>query len=159
MVVNAGADDPNLRAQSMKGAFLVNFLNFIDWTDHPSDVPEEIVLVGPEDEVRDIEEILRGQPSYGSRFVLSHRASLAEVEHAALVYCLETSGSRAPGELSRLRRIGAVTVADDEGFIENGGTIQFVKVQNRLRFRINAEHSQDDDAYRISSKLLKLAVR
>jgi hypothetical protein len=50
-----------------------------------------------------------------------------------------------------------LTVSDAAGFIEEGGIIQFILIQNKVRFRINVA-AANAAGLNISSKLLSLAV-
>lgn len=152
------ADELDLRTQSMKCAFIVNFLNFIEWQPAPAQGLAKIALVGPDEAVDPVFAILQAQSAFGSEFTLSRAPNLGEVGTANLVYCLEVDPAEASSELVRLREQGTITVSGEEGFIEHGGTIQFVKLQDGLRFRIDADTSQTRAGFQISSKLLKLAV-
>jgi len=57
----------------------------------------------------------------------------------------------------RLRPLGVLTVADFDGFIREGGIIQFVTVKNKIRLRINLEAARGASLL-ISSKLLRPAM-
>lgn len=156
--LGSAADAPSpSRADTFKCAFIINFLDFIDWRDAPSD-PVSVVLVGSDPKLDTLEEILRQHPLLGEKFTLRRAADFNSVQGAQLVY---TEGELAEEQLAAMRTLveqGTVAVADIPEFIEAGGTIQFVFQHNRWKFRINLEQAQDNPHFRISSKLLRLSI-
>jgi hypothetical protein len=50
-----------------------------------------------------------------------------------------------------------LTVGEKKGFASRGGMINFIVVENKVRFEINP-HAVETAALKISSQLLKLAI-
>ena len=58
--------------------------------------------------------------------------------------------------LRKTKGRAVLTVGESEGFAQNGGIINFLTLQNKIRFEINITAADQADL-KISSKLLKLA--
>lgn len=91
------------------------------------------------------------------RSLLLRRAARGEpFSDCQILYISPSESKYLPQILESLRNASALTVGETDRFVEQGGMIQLVMEDNRIRFKINPSAAADA-GIRISSKLLALA--
>lgn len=140
----------------VKAAFIVNFLNFIEWPENS--LPADTITVGvlgrdPSDGAIDA---LKGITVRGRQVIIRHYDGPDEARNAALLFICPSEKRSLPLILRTLRNRPVVTVGDQQGFARHGVMINMVLARKRVGFEINLPASQRAGV-RISSQLLKLA--
>ena len=79
-----------------------------------------------------------------------------QLECAHMLYVGDVSKEDFEQVLSYCRSEGMLLISNRKDFVDRGGLIQFIQLNNRLRFIINRDRLNDFQI-RISSKLMKLA--
>ena len=157
-----GWSAPQALERDIKAAYLYNFLFFVKW---PQPLEERgrdisICLLGPdpfENAFRQVEG--RHLPGGGILTVLR----LAETEMVTTSGCSLLFLSRELDErvvrevLARLKGLPVLTVSDRPGFLANGGMIELVTVEERVRWRIHLGHVKSS-GLGLSSQLLRNAL-
>ncbi len=175
------ADTESNREYRLKAAFLYNFLTFIDHErfrePDEGDDPNQPIRIGilGEDPFEDAFRPLQEREVRHRRVVVTRFQSLERFsdeqgrvperhpqvdrlrECHALFICPSEKAYLAR-LLSPVRRESILTVADTPGFLEAGGIIHFVVVDNKVGFEINTSAAQRA-GLRIRSRLLRLAKR
>lgn len=150
------AEETQIAEYRLKTAFLYNFSRFVSWPEATlHDRSEFTLCVTGTDSFGTQLDGLAGKTVQGNTLVVRRPGNLNRIADCQLVYIGENT------ELSEaLLLLGdqpVLTVSDTAGFIEQGGMIQFVLVQNKVRFRINVD-AANTAGLNISSKLLSLAI-
>ena len=152
------AVEPANREYLIKAAYLLNFIRYIEW---PSSFkpPEKPVIIG----------VLR--PDLLSDYLkqavqseeLSKTVSIVVIEpNESVPHChiLYFPRSLSPVIQQRiLKELGStsvVLVGETEGFLQWGGTINFVILENKVRLEISTSRAEAQ-GLKISSKLLQVA--
>lgn len=144
--------------KKVKAAFVVNFARFISW---PEDVFEEpaaplvICTVGvAETAFAGVEtKQIKGRP-----IVLKDISSLEEPPGTChLLYVEGVPGTRLQAYLKDSESSPVVSVSESDGFVNQGGTIEFIKVKDRLSFKINNTKAKEK-RLQINASLLNLAL-
>jgi hypothetical protein len=153
---------PPLPAQEserrVKAAFLYRFTEFVSWPDAAfarTDSPFVITVIGRDviaDELRGI----TAARSVGGRAVEVRRAVDAEGAAGAQILFIGDTERARLRELVRLAPKHALVVTESEGALAQGSVINFVVVENRVRFEI-ALDAAEKRALRLSSRLLAVA--
>jgi hypothetical protein len=152
----ATADEQAIPEYQVKTAYLYNFARFVTWPETAlQEHPGFTFCVTGADPFGMHLDRLGGKTVHHKTLEVWHLSSLAMVDNCQLVFIGE--GDNLPEILSLLREQPVLTVSDADDFIEQGGIIQFLLVQNRVRFRINLT-AASTAGLGISSKLLSLAV-
>jgi hypothetical protein len=140
----------------VKAAFIVNFINFIEWPDTalPAD-SFTIGILGMEPSAGAIG-ALKGKTVKGRKLVVKHFDDPEEAHTADLLFISPSEKRSLPLILKKLRNRPVLTVGDQQGFARSGVMINMVIVRKRVGFEINLPASQRA-GLRISSQLLKLA--
>lgn len=145
---------------AVKATDLYKFAPFIEWPAEalpPSD-PLVICTVG-RDRVADlVDEAVSGQTSAGHpiRVVHVRDAGLRDA-HCNILY-VALRGAAAVTLLESIRGRPVLTITDAEQEPRAAGVVNFVVVDNRVRFEIDQRAAADNHLV-ISSKLLSLAIR
>lgn len=154
----AMAQIPDISEYQAKAAFLYNFTKFVEWPPTAfadAAAPLSICVLGedPFGQHLDAAAQLRtqGRPL---RILRIADGSAATSCHVLFVAAPETR--RLPQILTALRQHPVLLVGDVPNFAEDGGAINLILVDNRIRMEINVEAAQDH-GLRISARLLRLA--
>lgn len=149
--------DPAEVEYKLKAAYLLNFAKFIAW---PADINQPgafpICIYGEDpfgSALKGVEKkSIKGKPitiqfsGDGSvpgscRIVFVSRSEIGKVDHI----------------LQKVNGKPIVLVSDLEGFASQGGTVEFIWMDNKLRFIINNSQAKQN-GIKITASLLKLAV-
>ena len=154
--VYAMANDTQVSEYRVKTAFLYNFSRFVTWPEATlQDHPEFTLCVIGTDPFGTQLDSLTGKTVQDNTLVVRRLSSLAMVDDCQLVYIGENT--ELTEVLLLLGEQPVLTVSDVAGFIEQGGIIQFMLIQNKVRFRINVA-AANTAGLSVSSKLLSLAI-
>jgi hypothetical protein len=143
------AQQPSLEYR-VKAAYLYNFVKFVEWPAAAG--PLTICVVGRNPFGSVLQETVRGE-SIGDR-PLAVR-SVAQPDANCQVAFIPEGTAAAPA-LRAARGIPVLTVGETPSFLSQGGIINFVVEEGKVRFDINQEAAMRADL-KISSRLLRLA--
>lgn len=152
----AGADLGKAGEYQVKAAFLINFINFVEWPHNA--LPTDTIIIGvlgrdPSDGAIDA---LKGKTVKGRQVIVRHYDEPEEARNADLLFICPSGKRALPLILKSLRNRPVLTVGDQQGFVRAGVMINMVLVRKKVGFEINLPASQRA-GIRISSQLLKLA--
>ncbi|BHH85556.1 YfiR family protein [Desulforhopalus sp. 52FAK] len=144
----------------VKAAFVVNFARFINW---PTEVFEErnaplvICTVGL---ARD-NQVFAGIESKkikGHPLALQSFAALEEVRSTSchLLYMTNVPEKSVQAYLAESNSSPVVSIGESDGFAGHGGVIEFIKIKDRLSFKINNSEAKRRRIH-INASLLDLA--
>lgn len=142
----------------VKAAFLYNFTKFVEWPSSTFDDDRssfKICIFGEDPfgkSLRDISE----EPVAGRKIALLGMASL-KPESCHILFISRSERRRIPQILQDLGAAPVLTVADTDGFLDDGGIINFKLEGSKVRFEIN-QQAAERVGIKVSSKLLRLAV-
>jgi len=139
----------------VKAAFLLNFGKYVEWPPSAASGDLDICVLGNDPFGSTLDDTLEGR-TVGSRSVKARRvASASQATDCAILF---VSGSEpAEAVLSSLAGAPVLIVGEQDRFARKGGMINFVEVDQKVRFEIN-EAAAKKAGLKISSQLLKLAT-
>lgn len=143
----------------IKAAFLFNFAKFVDW---PAEVfpdtttPITIGIFGKDPFGGTLEEIVAGETVRGRRLALVRFRRVRDIRDCHILFVSASEERSIPQILDKVRGTSVLTVGEIENFARDGGIVNFVLRESRVRFQVNMD-AADRARLRISSKLLKLA--
>ncbi|MBW8034759.1 MAG: YfiR family protein [Planctomycetes bacterium] len=175
------ADSSTDREYQIKAAFIYNFIKFIDFpVEKIADDVDSITIgvIGDADYPIAFDPIKNKQVK-GKNIVIKHftefdklkelqkkndsrwKETIKELKklQVLLVCFCKDEKPQIPVELLKaLKDSGVLVIGEIPGFLENGGVINFVMENKKVRFEINAA-AADRNGIKIRSQLLKLAKR
>lgn len=149
------ASPPPLEYQ-IKAAFLYQFIKFVEWP--PQALRDSTITIGVlgESPISGALADIEGQEVKGRTVVVKRFKGPADLEFTHILFLSSEAAGRLKEIGNRLASSGTLVVSDVEGFARNGGMINFIKIDNKIRFEINIEAAERAHL-KISSQLLKLA--
>jgi hypothetical protein len=153
---------PVARAQSedqIMAAFLFNFARYVEWPKDAfdrSDMPVNICMLSTKEFGDIVSKTVSGKTVADREVVVRWTAGLPDTAGCHILFIgreFERSHSDAVAVLDGM---SVFTVADQEGFARAGGTANFFRADNRIRFEINPLAAKKA-GLKISSRLLRLA--
>ena len=155
----AAASTHQAAEADVKAAYLFNFTRFVEWPEGASpgsDVFRLCVLADSRMTAL-IQQTMTGEAVNGRPSETAVPASVEEARRCHMLFVGRTEMGRAGPMLAALRDQPVLTVSDAARFADTGGMIQFVRVDEHVRFRVNVEAAKRS-SITISSRLLRVAV-
>lgn len=154
------AQADSVKESKVKAAFVINFARFISWPEEAfasKTAPLVICTVG----------LAADDPAFSGietkkikdrQIVVKKIRSLDELsEQCHVLYVTDVSNKKLQTYLNSSDNVPLVSIGEADGFAHRGGTIEFVKVNDRLSFKINNTNAKKRQL-RINASLLNLAV-
>ncbi|WP_447969392.1 YfiR family protein [Nitrospira sp. M1] len=154
---NAFADSP--REYQVKAAFLYHFVQFTEWPEHAFSNPDmdiRICVYGDDPFTEYLARAFMGKALHARQFIIHPRVSAFEGEQCHVLFMNRQIDVAQPDVRKVLQRSQALTVGEADNFLEEGGMIQFYRVENHIRFAVNPDALERKHIH-LSSKLLRLA--
>ena len=144
----------------VKAAFLYNFAKFTQWPDRAfadAQAPLLIGVVGSDPFGPILDRTVAGKTVGRRRFVVKRFAKPSDgLRDCHVLFIGSSAAEWISSSLAALRGAPVLTVGESDLFCENGGIINLVLRQNRVRFQISAG-AADRAGLTLSSRLLRLA--
>jgi hypothetical protein len=143
----------------VKAAFLFHFVQLVEWPagslGNEID-PVTLCTIGEDPFHGDLDGTLAGK-SVGTRPLrVRHLKPAEDLQGCQVLFVSKTDAARLGRLLEELKDGPILTVGESDGFVEQGGMIGFLLVENKVRFEINLE-AAERAKLKISSRLLLLA--
>jgi hypothetical protein len=144
----------------IKSAFLYNLGSFIMWSDASFTLNKEslfrICVFGNDPFGERLEVIVNGQKILGRAIELRRFKEITQSKQCEVLFISQSEQMRIQEILNFLKKMPILTVSDMDNFVAQGGMIQFVQSDNKIRLLINPEVLQES-ALKPSSQLMKIA--
>ncbi|MBI3802229.1 MAG: YfiR family protein [Nitrospirae bacterium] len=152
------AESVSLSEYQVKAAFLYNFAKFVEWPAEalPEGQPFVIGILGQDPFGSLIDEAVAGKTVHDRPIAVKRYPKVEEVAGANILFISDSEGPNVSHILKRLDRAPILTVSDLGRFADEGGMVQLLVDQNRVRFAINVA-AVEQAGLKPSSQLLKLA--
>lgn len=155
---NLFAEDSVPQEYKVKAAFLYNFTLFVEWPAEAfsgNDSPLNICILG-KSPFGDVLGSLKGKTVKTRKLVVRQINSVQEMRSCQVLFVSASEKMQLPNILAAAKNQNVLTVSDMDGFAEAGGIINFITLEDKVRFEINLKAAQQA-RLKISSQLLKLA--
>jgi hypothetical protein len=153
------ADMTVAREYQVKAIFLFNFVQFVTWpaAAFPGPhAPITIGILGNDPFGPFLEEAVRGEVIDGRSLTIKRFQGIDEASDSQVLFVSKSEAGRLRQILAALRGTSILTVGETEAFARQGGIINFITVDNKVRYEINVGAARRANLD-ISSKLLRLA--
>ena len=145
----------------VKAAFLYNFAKFVEWPPgaFPSRTsPITIGVLSDERFQSVLGQTLIGKTAQDRALVVRRLdASLQDASQCHIVFVSSAERGAISDLLNATKGTSVLTVSETEGFAQRGGMVNFLLIENKVRFEIN-NLSAKNSGLKISARLLQLAA-
>lgn len=144
---------------NIKAAYLYNFVKFVEWPDTVFDSrqsPVEFCVIGEDSLYENLKE-LQTKIIEGRNLSVGKEPGLSSTMACHIAYIGDSEKKNVKKIVSALENRPILTVSSLGDFAEQGGMIEFVRMGNNIRFKINIGAVRRS-GLSISSRLLKLAI-
>jgi hypothetical protein len=163
---SAMAETANLLEYKVKAAFLFNFIKFIEWPDPGADVNNTPIMIGilGEDKFGPAFDEITARKVRDRSIAIKRFADFSAQDaqdgllKCQLVFVSASQRQHTKEIMALLNKKSILVIGENEGFLEAGGTINFIMQDNKVCFEINADRA-DEANLKIAAQLLKLAKR
>jgi YfiR/HmsC-like len=153
------AQSPTAGEYQVKAAFLFNFAKFVEWPSSnlpdPS-APLRICILGRDPFGEELRNITKEKTVSGRKLQIDQVVDLRQARTCQILFIASSEKAQLKETLEALQGANALTVSDTNGFLEQGGMINFVLENDRVQFGVNRK-AAEKAGLRISSKLLSVA--
>lgn len=155
-----GGTEAAVTEYELKAAFLYSFTKFVDWPPsafHDDRSSLRLCILGQDPFGGSLQAIAREEVA-GRKVTVLRSGVLSDPSGCQILFVSRSEEGRLAAILAAVRGAPVLTVSEMEGFLEEGGIINFVQQGSKIRFEIN-QGSAERAGIKISSKLLRLATR
>jgi len=142
----------------VKAAFLCNFIKFVDWPDEVLSDTDNTIIIGVfgESPLDAALESIEGKQLSGYKLDIKHFKKIPDLEFCHILFISRSAKGSMAEALKMLKGSSTLTVGEVAEFTRLGGMINFIIVEDKVRFEINVKRAEKTNL-KISSKLLRLA--
>ncbi|HLP51388.1 MAG TPA: YfiR family protein [Chitinophagales bacterium] len=141
---------------NLKAAFVYRFTNYIDWETHLGNEDFVIGIVGASPISQPLYAIAKSQTVKGHKIIIRTFNTPADIGRCHLLFIPQRTGFSLSEIMGRVPK-GMLTVSEKPGYAAQGTNINFVVVDDKLKFEINTK-SLYTSGLTASSQILKLAI-
>lgn len=155
---HAIAADPAPPEYQVKAAFLYQFIKFIEWPPQTFSTGHDKVIIGVlgEGPMQGALAAVRGKTAKGRTVAIERYKTVADLDYCHVLFISSSMDEQLPTILKRMKGWSALTVGDVEGSARRGAMINFITVEDTIRFEVNVGAAKRANL-RIGSELLGLA--
>jgi len=165
MVAGAGtvcsrAEDASFSEYEIKSAWLLNFARFVDWPTTAFESPQSPIVIGiagKDPFGRLLEKAFSGKTVKGRSLLVKRMAVDQKLSRCHILFVSVSERRRFRDIFEKLRASAVLTVGEADGFLDEGGIVNFVLKEKSVRFEINVQAAQAA-SLKMEANLLKVAV-
>lgn len=136
--------------------YIYNFTKYIQWPNAGRDF--KISILGKEQKIYDSFKMMADtKSSEGQQFIINQYASIDEVGACNILFVPYSQSAKIADVLQKYGNRNTLIITEKEGLVENGSGINFVVIDNRLKFEIN-KSALDNAGLKVSSQLMQMAI-
>ncbi len=144
----------------VKAAYLYNFGKFVTWQVDRIAVSDsiEMCVLGKDPFGSILDSTVAGESIDGRKITVKRMSRVQDAAQCRILFVSSSEENRLRSILADAQRLGMLTVSDIPHFAEQGGIIEFVTQQDKIRFEVNRGAAEQSHLV-LSSQLLKVASK
>lgn len=148
-----------VRELTLKASLLLKLTRKIKWPKNVSSNRNKLILCFHDrDYFRGIIDLAIKHPQVSMNWEVRENVSLEETKNCHILFLDLGQKKQLKKTIAYVKNYPVLTVGDTEGFTEKGVLINFIVVDNKLRFKIK-EDALETSSLQINDELLSLAIR
>ena len=151
--------EASLTEYQVKSLFLLNFAKYVDWPSDAFAVPAAPIVIGVVGEGKfggELAKAVEGKNVDGRPVLVRQMQTPEDLGKCHILFIGSSEKTGLVEILVRLKTRPVLTVGETDHFMEQGGMINFVKKDGKIRLEINLDAARQANL-QISSKLLNVA--
>lgn len=143
----------------VKAAFLYNFAKFVDWPAAAfasENSPFVIGVLGDDPFGSVLDKTVDNKSVHERKIVVRRYKKVDEAKACHILFISRSEKKQVAKDLERLDKSSTLTVGDMEQFLQQGGMVNFIIEDKKVRLEINPDAAERANL-KISSKLLQVA--
>lgn len=141
----------------VQAAYLYNFGKFVRWPGDSIHSPMLVCVAGEDPLEETLSKLVEGEQIDGRPLEVRNLDRTGGVSDCSILFIGAQERDREDSFLSAVSGKPILTVGDSPDFLERGGMIQFVLVEDHVRFEVNLDEC-NRHRVGLSSELLKVAA-
>lgn len=153
------ADSGDSSEYLIKAGFIYNFANLMQWPANSFPGPDSPIVVGilgTDTSGGILDEVLSGKKVNGRPFAVKHLKRGMDLKGYNIVFVSASETAHLDEILHLVKGLPILTIGETPSFAQRGGIINFIVVDDKIRFEVNVGAAKQADIS-ISSRLLALA--
>lgn len=158
-LVSAAQDLEQLTEYRIKAAYLYRFCEYVEWPEAAFSDPSSPLVIGVLGDGRmagDLEEIVAGRQVGGRSIDVRRLRTGDSIKGVHVLFIPRSQDWGLTGILDRAQMQSTLTITEREDFGPSAGVINFIVIEDRVRFDIALKPAKRSNL-RISSRLLSVA--
>jgi YfiR/HmsC-like len=154
------AQDSQPSEYQIKAAFVYNFAKFVAWPTQTFAMPTSPMIIGVLGKNvfgGELKKTIQGNAINGHPLQFREFHSVMEATNCQVLFISPSEKNDFPKILAEMHEASVLTVSETDNFIKDGGMINLIIVDRKVRFQINNKAAQKV-GLTISSKLLSLGI-
>ena len=145
----------------IKAGFIYNFAKLVEWPSYAFANPAQPIVIGVlgnETFAETLERAVDGKKVEAHPFLIKRLKLTKEIKECVchMLFIASAESSHHDEVIQLLKNSSVLTIAETPGFAKQGGIINFVLEDSKVRFEVNVEAAKQA-GLNISSRLLSLA--
>ena len=153
---NAYTLDDKGKESELKAVFIYNFTKYIQWPDSGNDV-FEIAVLGENDVLQPLQEIADKRMVNGKEISVKFYENISDITGCHMLFISSAFSDQLEDVLKIVNELPILTISDSADFAKRGVAINFVILDEKLKFQINPAAIERAGLV-ASSQLQKLAI-
>jgi hypothetical protein len=144
----------------VESAYLYNFGKFVTFPPDRASTFDlfQICVIGKDPFGATLDATLQGGTIGGKKISAQRISNMQQAQSCSILFISSSEEGHIPAILKDASRLNLLTVSEVRHFAEQGGIIELVKQQDKIRFEVNLTAAQESHLT-LSSELLKVAIR
>lgn len=142
----------------VKASYLYNFLQFVEWPAEAFPNNTIFICVFGVDKFGAALRPIAGEVVRGRTIAVRYLLELKGLENCHMVFVSASERNRDWQIVQHLAGRPVLIVGESNGFLDRGGIINLIRVDDKIRFEINHQAAKRNNL-KISAQLLKLGIR
>ncbi len=148
------AQDANIA--NLKAVFIYNFTKYIEWDTSRNDNDFVIGVIGYSPVTKTLSEIAKTNSAKNKRIIVKSFAKPEDIGACNILFIPKQIPYSLSSVLERTGK-GVLTISEEAGFAKQGSALNFVVINEKLKFEANLK-ALYSAGLRAGSQLLKLAI-
>ena len=151
------ASETSVQDSKIKAVFIYRFIRYIQWPDLAAAKTFDIAVLGDSDIIDPLREIAKLKSVKDKKISIKQFAEPQDLDTCHILFISASMASRLEEILPQIKGKNILTIGDKEGLASRGVSINFIVLDEQLKFQMN-RRALERAGLKVSSHLKKLAI-